>query len=110
MLQQDTFRSNQNPTNRTSIDHFSAMYGGYLNYGSNVALMKQQNEFPAKTPTTANLNDLSNIDYLSTNQAANMLSDTPQTEIGVFQQTTSNKDTPTTNSALRKSVEKSKLI
>ncbi len=39
-----------------------------------------------------------------------MLQDTPQAEMATFQQTTSNKDTPTTSSALRKSVEKSKLI
>ena len=45
--------------------------------------MKNQFDFPAKTPTT-NLNDLSNLDYLSTNNVIDMLQETPGGDVGAF--------------------------
>jgi hypothetical protein len=65
-----------------------------------------------KTPTS-NHNDLSNLDYLSTNNGIiPFQQDTPfsQNNEG-FQNINSNKDTPTTASVVnRKNIEKSKLI
>ncbi|CDW91583.1 UNKNOWN [Stylonychia lemnae] len=110
---QETFRSNQNPTNRTSIDQFCNSNLGMYNYGSNITnkFNSNYNDVMNKTPSTSNHNDLSNLDYLSTNNGFNQFQDTPLTGLNdVYQQSATNKDHHNINSMSRKNMEKSKLI